>query len=407
VNQGYRTRSPEEWRKHDEEKWKEYEQLRGYRKRSIRLTIFNLIIAAMIIVGFILARNKPVESGVYRFVEGFSVSLLGSEVFEYPDPVDFTIKLVNTRNKPVEIFISSFHVQIQDESGNVVYTFDYPSNVSKKLPAYGSVIVFDLSHEVDLSALSSGDYTIRVAFSLNGKPITLSKNVEYRYLTEVLPAFQHPFYLVGEPVLIDLLLRNRSPKTFDVSGGLVTIDVIDEHGDIVRSLRFQLGDASALPTTEEIYETGKSLVLDKPGLYTFKVQIQGKDYFFERRRSVFVVERPEEDFSGLSVFAEVPRVAPTGEAIPMKFYLTNEKERRRFLECQGFHFTVSQGGVPIFEYKRDTFRLVLLEYEKRVIFDSEDWKKMKFFQPGNYSVEFTVNFPNGEKVSKIVPLEIR
>ena len=297
----------------------------------------------MIIVGFMLARNKPVESGVYRFVDGFSISLLGSEVFEYPDPVDFTVKLVNTRNKSAEISISSFRVQIQDESGNVVYTFDYPSNVLKELPAYGSVIVFDLSHEVDLSALSSGDYAIRVTFNLNGKPIILSKNVEYKYLTEVLPAFQHPFYLVGESVLIDLLLRNRSPKTFDVSGSLVTIDVIDEDGDVVRSLRFQLGNASALPTTEEIYETGKSLVLDKPGLYTFKVQIQGENYFFERRRSVFIVEKSEEDFSGLSVFAEVPRVASMGEAIPMKFYLTNEKERRRFLECQGFHFTVNQG----------------------------------------------------------------
>lgn len=407
MKQSYRTKSPEEWRKHDEEKWKEYEQLRGYRRRSIRLTIFNLIIAAMIVVGFMLARNKPMESGVYRFVDGFSISLLGSEVFEYPDPVDFTVKLVNTRNKSAEISISSFHVQIQDESGNVVYTFDYPSNVLKELPAYGSVIVFDLSHEVDLSALSSGDYAIRVTFNLNGKPIILSKSVEYKYLTEVLPAFQHPFYLVGEPVLIDLLLRNRSPKTFDVSGSLATIDVMDEDGDIVRSLRFQLGNASALPTTEEIYETGKSLVLDKPGLYTFKVQIQGEDYFFERRRSIFIVKKSEEDFSGLSVFAEVPRVASTGETIPMKFYLTNEKEKRRFLECQGFHFTVNQGGVPIFEYKRNTFRLVLLEYEKRMIFDSEDWREMKFFQPGNYSVEFTVNFSNTEKVSKIVPLEIR
>lgn len=407
MSQEYRSRSPEEWKRHDQEKWQEYERLKGYRRRSIRLTIFNLVIAAMIIVGFTIARNRPVESNVYRFIDGFSISFLSDNTFEYPDPIDFTVKVVNTRNAPAKLSISSFHVQITDESGNVVYTFDYSSNVSKELPEYGSVVIFSLGHEVNLSSLASGGYAITVTFSFNGKPVTLYKEVSYRHVTEVLPAFQYPFYLVGETVLIDLLLRNRSPKTFDVSGGLVTIDVLNEKGETVRSLRFQLGEARVLPTTEELYETGISLVLDKPGLYTFRLQVQGEDYFIENRKTLFVTEEVEDDFSGLSVFAEVPRVAPVGETVPMKFYLTNEKERKRYLELKGVHFEVTQSGVPIFEYKRGMFRLVLLEYEKLPVFDSENWREMKFFQPGNYTVEFGIALTETESLSKTVLLEIR
>jgi len=395
----YRSRSPEEWREHDERSWREYEERYAYRRKSLRFLLLNIFVVAIVFFGFLVGRNRPVESGVYRFIDGYSISLLADDSYEYPSPLKAIVKIVNTRNEKRELSISSFKFQVTDSQNNVLYSFDHPSVVSKTLQAFESVVVFDLFREVELSKLSDGKYYIRASFSVNGRPLILVKIVEYKHIQAVIPYVKHPFYVVGEPVEIMAFLKNRSSEEMDFSNSVLTIQVLDVRGKPVETYTSVLKDARVPPTYDEMLTTGVVYKPSKTGFYVVNMKVQGDDRIQENKTAFYVVKSMETDYKKLSLFVEMPKFAGVGVPVDIIVYVVNGKNEKRFLEISNVRLMISQGGVPLIQREKIPGRLLLKEYEKRSVFDSREWRPITFYQIGKYHFQVEVRFPDGTKLS--------
>jgi len=122
----YYTRSPEEWRKRDEEKERQRKAKFDARRRSLLFLLANLALAfSMLVIVRIYISRRPPTPGV---IDGLQVVIKAESEVISSKPLDVKVWIYNRDPRKKEATISNFHFEITRDD-NKVYTFDYPHKV--------------------------------------------------------------------------------------------------------------------------------------------------------------------------------------------------------------------------------------------------------------------------------------
>ncbi|MGB4459084.1 MAG: hypothetical protein WBI60_08980, partial [Defluviitoga tunisiensis] len=163
----YFSRSPEEWKKYDEEKKRKREEKNKPKKMVERFSLFIIIAISAIAIFFSIFGPK-----FSRFMfphsitkKGINLSLQTQDNFYYPEPLDIKIYVQNTKNKSDYIKIENFYFRIIRKSDSkVIHDFSSPQTIETQIQSLQTLLLFDLLKEAEIKQLLDGEYQVTASF---------------------------------------------------------------------------------------------------------------------------------------------------------------------------------------------------------------------------------------------------
>ncbi len=394
----YHSRSPQEWKKIDEEKLK-MNRTNELRRRSLIFLFMNfvLVISVIFVVKIYNIVNPAVKgaAGPLRMVVSLKDTLVEGEI------LDVKVKLINTSKSKISFTIRNFKFVVEDESGNVIYDFDHPDEVSAQMGGLSSVLLFDLKRETEISDLKPGKYLVKVAASINDKNVQVVRNFEVVVELSIgLGDFQ-PFLFVGETLDLNVSIFNDSLKPVEVNVGEVEI-VLKKEEERINDLKRRISKSYKLDPGEGtlLLRYRPSVLFNLPGIYTLKIDVETDRGRISDDRSFAVITQDQTSVRSLRFYIESPISVPVGESFDVKISLYNDSKENRYVLAKEFIATLGNGE-SIFSKRIENFRIWIPPYSMVTIYEA---KGISIQNPGIYKLVVLLKTPNGN-ISK--QMEIR
>jgi len=404
TKKNYYSRSPEEWKKIDEEKNRKYaERTRNLRKRTYAFLFMNLFIIVIIILGYFIFKSFPKEQEPYTAFHGkLSFQLLvGKNEDYYPDEVvDVEVKAINGSKKNVDLIIKDFSINVVDESNNSVYKFYCHDTIKKMLEGYQSVLIFSLKHEKELK-LNPGTYRIDVRIELEKDIIRLQRVFKVVENLEISVINKDDFYFPNETSILPVYFINHSSFNGEVHINKLTFTIGSDQSKVLKPEKqnFQIYTGEMVKIADVNFRSPSS-----KGIYPITVEasflIDRQIRIFKTKSNIVVIDRNDlGTMDNLRIITDSVIVTYRGNVISFNVYLVNDSSKDKFLILNRFVLKISKDGSDYYRYDTTQgFRLMVPANSKRMVFSTADWQKILLNEEGKYKVEILVN-ANGESVS--------
>ncbi|PLV58322.1 hypothetical protein [Thermotoga sp. KOL6] len=395
----YFSRSPEEWKKIDEEKERRARERRDrIRRRANLIVALNFVIVIFLFFFTkIFFTNKP--SGV---VGPFQIVIESKESYLPNDSLDVKVKIYNRENRKEKLEIEDFLFVIKKEN-NTVYEFQYPPRVERELDRFESVLVFDLLRETELGNLAGGDYTITVSMKLNGQKVFISKVVtvieEWRLEIGDLKDFYFPYENIEMSIFLEnISFKNRKieVKTLSLVGFENGNKIIEKDVPIEKVLEVRAME------TVELYKVNFSAPRS-PGDYLLELNLETSSGIMKRSVPISIAKTYQEDLHGLTLVVEGERFLKANERYDFSVKLLNNEKKRKYIILTNVLVVITKKE-PVFSYSiSEEHRIVLDGFSSRKIFETTAYDLIKFDEPGTYKLVVIVE---SEKDRLIKEMEI-
>ncbi|ACM23914.1 MULTISPECIES: hypothetical protein [Thermotoga] len=394
----YFSRSPEDWKKSDEEKErKERERRNRIRRRANFIVVLNL---AIVVFLFFFTKaffpNRP--EGV---VGQFQIVIDSKESYLPDEPLGIRVKIYNRERRKGKLVLEDFLFSVKKKE-NVVYEFHYPQRVEKELDAFESVLVFDLEREVELIDLDGGDYLVTVSMRVNGQRVTIGKIVtvieEWRVEVDNLKDFYFPY----EEIDFSTYLENISSRQRDITVKSVTLKILEEDERTIVEKKTTLGSAfrAAPMGTVEVHRESLSAP-ERPGDYLIVLELETEEGTLKRVLPLIVTEEYQKNLRGTTLVVEGAKFVSVGERYDFSVKLLNEEKKRKYFVLKSVLIVITRKE-PVFSYSRsDEFRIVLDEFSSREIFKTTTYDLIKFDEPGTYRMVVVVESEDDRLVKEM------
>ena len=391
----YHSRSPEEWRKIDEEKMKT-SRTSELRKRSLMFLFVNFV---MVIAVILMVRIYQIVSPASKNSVGpFRIYITVDEEFLEGEPVEAQVKIVNTRKSEQDLEIEGFSFKIEGDEGTE-YSFEHPDPVSAKLEPLSYVLVFDLSRESKLDDLKPGLHKVVVSMKVNGieKTVVRSFKVVERFEIDVL-GYQ-PFLIVGESLSVDIGIFNPMGVMKKVEVDSVEVLLRSESGERLDERRFKLGRTLEIHPGDlvSLVNYSPGLVFNTPGIFQMDVSVDVGSKTLKRGFGFSVITKDQEDIRGVRVYVEVPIQVVVGKPFDLKVSLYNDTEENRYVEVSSMFVSLGEGEIVLSE-KREGFRVWIPPNSKETVYEKSG---ITVRNPGKYELLILFRTPQGD-ISKRV-----
>lgn len=402
TKKNFYSRSPEEWKRIDEEKIRRRtEKSRYLRKRTYIFLFMNLFIIAIIVLGYFIFKNFPRPQQPYTAFHGnLNFQLLTDENY-YPDEIiDVRVKAVNGSKKNVDLIIERFSINIVDESNSSVYKFDYHDTIKKIIEGYQSVLIFSLKHEKELR-LKPGTYRIDVKIDLGQGSIRLQRTFEVVENLEISIIPKDDFYFPNEILSLPIYFINHSSFNGEIHINELSFTIGSDRSKILslKKQNFQVHTGEKVkiadinfkaPSSKGIYPivVGTNLLIDR------QVRI------FKTKSNVIIIDKNDlSSVNDLRIITDSIIATYRGSEIDFNVYLVNDSSKDKFLILRRFILRISKNGSDYYRYDTsENFRLMVPANSKRVIFNTANWQRIILGTEGEYEVEIITNV-NGEPIS--------
>ncbi|MDN5341646.1 hypothetical protein OF820_00870 [Oceanotoga sp. DSM 15011] len=388
----YYSKSPEEWKKVDEEKNK---KRKNKYKNTKKITFLLLIFLSLATLFFIFIGPKLNKFNLeYNVViDGISFYLRNDEIFNYPDNINVTVEMQNTGNntKKVKIQDFSFFI-IKKDTSKVVYSFLYPQEIETDLNSFQTRLIFDLSKEKEISKLDKGLYEIRASFKYNENSIILKRFFDYRHDFSLNAYTKEDFYLISERPIINFELENITKDTINSTlDGKISIF---EKDNKIYEDNFNLGSINIPVMQNKKFEMELSQKFKK-GIYNVLIDLNSlkKSIYF----NMYIMDKIEEKTDLLGINNFTMSTFEKNQDLYFKGYVENKSPEDKGFIIQNIAFNVSFSDTEeeIYNYSNDKIiRVGIAGYGNKEIFDLEKLKKITLDKIGRYNINFSFTINN-------------
>lgn len=391
-NKKYYSRSPEEWKKLDEEKQRIYFQRnQRLRRRAYTFLFINLFVVAIVLLGYFIFKEFPAPQQPYVSFSGdlsFQLILGKNEKYHPDEPVDVVVKVVNNSKKSTKLKIKNFKMAIFDRFNSEVYNFVYSETVEKELEGYQSILIFSLKYEKELR-LPPGVYRIDTEIGLDKKNIRLQRTFEVEEVISISLISKDDFLFPEEDSQVSIYFTNHSLYSGTLSLSSLSFSIGTNSFRVpIEKREFSVGSGDELKITDIKFRAPK-----EKGIYLLKVDTA---FLFEREIKTFSAEKsivviPKEELSStdnLRIITDSVIVTTKGNEIKFKVFFANDSSKDKFIILNRFFLKISRSGTDFYKYDTvQNFKIMVPAYSKRIIFNTEDWQRLIFNEEGRYDVE--------------------
>ncbi len=391
----YHSRSPEEWKKIDEEKMK-MSRTSELRKRSLMFLFVNFIlVVAVILMVRIYQVMSPTSQGT---VGPFKVFISVEDEFLEGEKVKAQVKIVNTRKSKQSLKLEDFTFFVKDENGEVEYSFEHKGGVSTEVDPLSYVLVFDLSREVDLS-LKPGIHRIVTSMEINGVKTTAVRTFKVVEKLEMSLVGYQPFLFLGERLKLDVGITNPTSVSKKIKVKSVKIKVLSESGKKLDSKVFKIEDSFEIQPKQavRISTYSPNLVFDTLGLFQIDVEMEYDSKVLKEKRSFKVITKDQIGLKGIRFYVEVPIQVISGHPFDLKVSLYNDTKEDRYVEVNSFLVSITGKDTVITDESND-FRVWIPPHSKEEIYSKDG---IIFRYPGKYELLILLRTPKGDMSKKI------
>jgi len=378
----YFSKSPEEWQKRDEEKEREFRN----RKNRIRRRANFILVVNFAIVFFLIFFTKAFFSNKSEGVIGpFQLVIETKESYLPNDSLDVRVKVFNREKKKENLVLEDFVFSIKREN-DTVYEFHFPQRVEKEVEAFGSVLVFDLLREEELSNLSGGNYTITVSVKLNGQRVVISKVVSVIEKWQIEVENLKDFYFPYENVYFSVYLENISSKSRKIRVESIGLIVLKGNEAVFeRDIPIEKDFVINLMMVEQIHEVNFSAPKES-GDYIIELKLKTESGLIEKSMPLFVTQEYQKDLKGLSLVIEGRKFVASGERYDFSVKLLNEEKKRKYIVLKNIMIVLTHKE-PVFSYAySEEYRMTIEGYSSREIFKTTSYDIIKLEDPGTYKL---------------------
>ena len=314
----YHSRSPEEWRKIDEEKRK-LDRVPQLRRRSWIYFFVNVLLvgAVMIMLGIFKMKSAT----------PFSVYIKMSDEYPVGENISPQIRLVNSKGKELRLLISDIKIEVTDQVGSPVYNKELHPDISVSVPPYDYVLLMEDSFSVQ----NPGDYEYTITVDTNIGKYRFVRNFSVKYDLSITLSNYQPFYFPGESPEYDIAIFNNTSES---------IDVVVSPGEVQITRGKELLDRRVTPAFEGtvppksaslIFRYQPAVNFTEKGLYTvsFKCMVNTK----ERKVTLpfMVISKRDISMKNVSILFDYYKVSG---GIMTKLFLVNTSNKNRFFDVK-------------------------------------------------------------------------
>jgi hypothetical protein len=405
----YHSKTPEEWEKEDKEKMKKDKFSRIYKRRQKINNILIILISSITIIIILLSKYYFPR---YKFdnsvlINDISVSLMTSDKYVYPNPLDINISMFNTTEKIKKIKITDFKFYIYkltDNSSTTFYKFEYPKIINYNLNPLETKKIFDLNTVNPMSKIPNGIYVIQTEFKFNDKNIKLKKEITYAHTIIYNAYFEKNFYKSNEYPKLYIEAKNYSeePKNINFMG---KVQIYSSKGKLIKEIPVNFGYVTLKPLEKVSYTLNIPPI--NPGTY---------DVYFvkkEKNEAVYIqlpiTKTIEKKLKNVSLSIDTYLFYPVNEIFHGTFYINNlDFKKERFIEIEGYNIRLInlENNTVVFNFENnDKRRIYINKGGKSVINIITDDPPIKLSIPGNYKLVFEVK-SNENAIEKTLDLYV-
>ena len=386
----YYTRSPEEWRKRDEEKERQRRARFNARRRSLLFLLANLALAfSMLVVVRIYISRRPPIPGV---VDGLQVVIKAEDEIISSKPLDVKVWIYNRDPGEKKVTISEYHFEIM-RGEDKVYTFDYPHKVPFTLKKFEGKLVFDLRREMELKNLKPGDYNVTVSMNVNEKNVKISKKIEVVEKLDIAFSNLSMFYFLDESIkpVINIVNFSGSFKNIKINKVQITME---KNGEVILKRTENLSKVVKVGPEESISVGEIEIPSPETGKFVIKASVYTDEGIVSKATSISVIKNPDADVRGIRIVTDFPKYAMKGDKIFFHVYLVNDTNKDRYILVKRLTLVVSD-NFPIFSKDMKNLRIWLEPYSQVEIYKVLPWEKIAFTEEGNYKLDVVLDTYGG------------
>lgn len=376
----YLSKDPEEWKKKEQQFLeREREQTRRYRRQGIYFLILNVVIVLIFFFGLRMyygqfpSQRTEINQLIIQvetpYVSGTSL--------------DVKVRLYNNQNKPREVVISNFTLQILSNEGPV-YSFSQKDSVRTTLDAFASRLLFDLRRESELTSLRAGEYTIVVKTKVDDQEVYAQKSFVSTEKYQILVEGLLDFYLVGESMKTSVYLVNNTATVRDLQIQYVKL-FLKENEQIVWQKEFpvqskwpEVGIGKDVRVVDQA-----EFAFDHEGKYILTVQSLVNGSITSVSLPVMCVRDYEKDLKKVKIYSDVPKQIDVREQVAFSAYLQNTTNKDLFLMIDQIDVNLPPSTLS---YQRRSVRVWLDPYSQYEIFKFLPWNTSAMTRPGVYKL---------------------
>ncbi|HOJ88447.1 MAG TPA: hypothetical protein PLP64_01560 [Pseudothermotoga sp.] len=376
----YLSKDPEEWKKKEQQfLQREREQTRRYRRQGIYFLILNVVIVLIFFFGLRMyygqfpSQRTEINQLIIQvetpYVSGTSL--------------DVKVRLYNNQNKPREVVISNFTLQILSNEGPV-YSFSQKDSVRTTLDAFASRLLFDLRRESELTSLRAGEYTIVVKTKVDDQEVYAQKSFVSTEKYQILVEGLLDFYLVGESMKTSIYLVNNTATVRDLQIQYVKL-FLKENEQIVWQKEFpvqskwpEVGIGKDVRVVDQA-----EFAFDHEGKYILTVQSLVNGSITSVSLPVMCVRDYEKDLKKVKIYSDVPKQINVREQVAFSAYLQNTTNKDLFLMIDQIDVNLPPSTLS---YQRRSVRVWLDPYSQYEIFKFLPWNTSAMTRPGVYKL---------------------
>lgn len=385
----YHSRDPESWRKKEQEiARREQEKTQKYRRRGFYFLLLNLV---AVFVFFFGIRSYYAQLSIEKAPLN-QLLIQCEDTHSAGAPLDVQIRLYNNSEKKREIVISDFAFQIFNAEKQQVYSFKQTQPVRSVFEPFTSRLLFDLKREKEITNLPSGEYTIHVEATVDGKKVSAEKRFTSVERYELIVENFNDFYYVGEKAQLKVSLLNQTSRSQDLRIDPLSV-TLKQDGKIVWQTTVQVKPFWQDVKVGEIVELVEALVVpfDREGVYSIQLECVVNGSTNSLLLPVACISNAEKNLKKVKIYTDAPKIYNLRTPLQFSVYLLNESRDDVFLEIEEIIVSLLPTSL---NFKKGPVRMWLTPYSKYEIFRFYPYSVPAITQPGNYKLLVKVSTKN-------------
>ena len=405
----YHSKSPdkllEELKRKNQNRNSDYNKKR--RTAFILIAVSGLLIAGAAFIFVIYQNQSIVEPDYIRNLNPFVFKIVAASEYEYGHENDLKVRVSNIENKETSFSFEDFSFLISSETGERIFTFNFPIETKINMLEYDSRDVYDFRRENPDFLIKPGTYTIYSSFLVNDQMVELTKefvvfeNIQTEinlYNDYMLPAQEGPVYLT---------IENNSPddRSFALGSFNVYLENLNNTVENRESEAFFSKNEKA-PGEYPILQSEKlDIVLgtmkfpSSSGEYQLKSTYFLNDDLNEYQENVMINNISKmDDVRHLRILPYTMKVIGIDQKYNAEILIVNDEDRTIFERVKGFIFEIIREDVTLYRYTKYDEReinIYIPAYSKKTIFDSSQWRDISFQEPGKCDLRVRIILENG------------
>lgn len=405
----YHSKSPdkllEELKRKNKDRNSDYNRKR--RTALILIAISGLIVAGSALIFVIYQKQSVIEPDYIRNMRPLVFKIVSESEYEYGHENEIKVKVSNIENKEVAFTFEDFSFFITSESGERIFTFNYPIETEITMAEFDSRDVYDFRRENPDFQIKPGTYTIDSNFVVDDQAIELTKqfvvfeNIQTEinlYHDYIQPAQQAPVYLT---------IKNNSPD--DKSFFLGSYNVfLEKKEKTTQSQETQAVFVKNEDTTGN-YQVMQSEKLDivlgemkfpsKAGEFQLKATYFLNDDLNEYQENLIIHHVSLlNGVRDLRILPYTVKVVGVDQKYNAEILIVNDSDRDVYERVRGFIFEIVKENATLYRYTKYEDReinIYIPAYSKKTLFDSSQWREIRFQEPGKCNMKVRIILENG------------